>query len=84
MKHQMMQSLKSRFAGIEDNKLLCLATLLDPRFKDKFFVNNIIRASAKDMLEEELEADSAEESEINSLASATEGRNDSTRTPSPK
>ena len=36
MKHQMTQSLKSRFAGIEDNKLLCLATLLDPRFKDKF------------------------------------------------
>ena len=84
MKHQMMQSLKSRFAGIEDNKLLCSATLLDPRFKDKFFVNNIIRASAKDMLEEELEADSAEESEVNSSASATEGRNDSTRTPSPK
>ena len=72
MKHQMMQSLKSRFAGIEDNKLLCLATLLDPRFKDNFFVNNIIRASAKDMLEEELEADSAEESEVNSSASATE------------
>ena len=36
MKHQMTQSLKSRFAGIEDNKLLCLATLLDPRLKDKF------------------------------------------------
>ena len=84
MKHQMAQSLKYRFAGIEDNKLLCLATLLDPRFKAKFFVNNIIRASAKDMLEEELEADSAEESEVNSSASATEGRNDSTQTPSPK
>ena len=36
------------------------------------------------MLEEELEADSAEESEVNSSASATEGRNDSMRTPSPK
>ena len=84
MKHQMMQSLKSRFGGIEDSKLLCLATLLDPRFKGKFFVNNIIRASAKDMLEVELEADSAEESEVNSSASATEGRIDSTWTPSPK
>ena len=36
------------------------------------------------MLEEELEVDSAEESEVNSSASTTEGRNDSTQTPSPK
>ena len=36
MKLEMIKSLKSRFAGIEDNKLLCLATLLDPRFKDNF------------------------------------------------
>ena len=65
MKLEMIKSLKSRFAGIEDNKLLCLATLLDPRFKDKFFVNNIARVSAKEMLEEEIGAGSAEESEGN-------------------
>ena len=41
MKHQMVQSLKSRFAGIEDNKLLCLATLLDPRFKDNFLLTTL-------------------------------------------
>ena len=84
MKLEMIKSLKSRFAGIEDNKLLCLATLLDPRFKDKFFVNNITRVSAKDMLEEELGAGSAEESEGNGSGSVTESRNDSTQTPSPK
>ena len=58
-----MLSLNSWFAGIEDNKLLCLATLLDPRFKDKFFANNIIRASAQDMLEEELQVDLVQMSE---------------------
>ena len=83
MKHQMMQSLKSQFAGIEDNKLLCLATSLDPRFKDKFFATNIIRASAQDMLEEELQVDLAQMSE-NTSTSVTEGRNDSLHTPSPK
>ena len=83
MKHQMVQSLKSRFAGIEDNKLLCLATLLDPRFKDKFFANNIVRASAQDMLEEELQADLAQMPD-NISTSVAEGRNDLLHTPSPK
>jgi len=32
-----MESLKSYFAGIEKWKELALATLLDPRFKDKVF-----------------------------------------------
>lgn len=63
MKLQMLQFLKSRFTGIEHNKLLCLATLHDHRFI-QIFVNHIITASAKDMLEEELEANSAEESEV--------------------
>ena len=61
-----------RFAGIEDNKLLCLAILVDP---NKYFVNNITRVSAKDLLEEELGAGSAEELEGNGLSSVTESRN---------
>ncbi len=28
------QTLQRRFQGVEDNKELCLATLLDPRFKE--------------------------------------------------
>ena len=37
MKGELIKSFKSCFAGIEERKELCLATLLDPRFKDKFF-----------------------------------------------
>ena len=33
---------------------MCLATLLDPRFKDKFFSGNIIRATVREMLVDEM------------------------------
>ena len=46
MKDQIIQSLKSRFAG---NLLLSVATLTDPLFKDRFVGSNIAKASAKDM-----------------------------------
>ena len=45
MKAELLHSLKSRFSGIEDNKELSLAIIIDPRFKDKFFSGNIIRAT---------------------------------------
>ena len=54
MKGEMIKSLKSRFAGIEENRLLSIATILDPRFKDKFFASNIIKMTMKEMLEEEI------------------------------
>ena len=54
MKGELLKSLKSRFAGIEEKKELALATLLDPRFKDKFFSGNIIKATVKEMLVEEM------------------------------
>ena len=38
MKAELLKSLKTRFAGIEENKQLAVATMLDPRFKDKFFL----------------------------------------------
>lgn len=37
MKSEMDLSLKRRFEEIEDNEKLTVATLVDPRFKDKFF-----------------------------------------------
>ena len=46
--------LKSHFAGIEERKELCLATLLDSRFKDKFFSGSIIRATLREMLVDEM------------------------------
>ena len=50
MKGELLKSLKSRFAGIEERKELCLGTLLDPRFKDKFFSGNIIKVTVREML----------------------------------
>ena len=54
MKKGMTTSLKSRFAGIEENQLLAISTVIDPRFKDKFVGSNIIRATELEMLKEEL------------------------------
>jgi len=54
MKGEMIKSMKSRFAGIEENRLLSIATILDPRFKDKFFTSNIMKTTMKEMLEEEI------------------------------
>ena len=48
LKGKLLKSLKFCFAGIEERKELCLATLLDPRFKEKFFSGNIIRVSQRD------------------------------------
>ena len=54
MKGQILHSLKSRFAGIEEKEQLALATVLDPRFKDKFFGGNIIKAATKEKLLEKM------------------------------
>ena len=45
MTKEMTTSLKSRFALIEENQLLAIATVFDLRFKDKFFGSSIIRAT---------------------------------------
>ena len=36
MKEEIITSLKIRFAGVEENKLLSIVTIVNPRFKDKF------------------------------------------------
>ena len=38
MKEEMIKSLITRFARVEENKLLSIATIVNPRFKDKFSV----------------------------------------------
>ena len=43
MEGQILHSLRSRFAGVEERKELALATILDPRFKDKFFEGILLR-----------------------------------------
>ena len=47
MKTELLHSLKSRFTGIEENKLLCLATILDPRFKQNFFRVTSLRQQSR-------------------------------------
>lgn len=54
MKTALLHSIKLCFTGIEENKVLSLATYLDPRFKDKIFSGNIIKATIKEMLLEEM------------------------------
>ena len=47
--------LKRRFSDIEKNECLVIATLLDPRFKDKLFSGPSERAAARQMLENKKE-----------------------------
>ena len=44
MKSEMLESLQRRFSNIEETDFLVLSTMLDPRFKDKFF-----SSSARDL-----------------------------------
>ena len=41
MKNKMLDSLRSRFNDIEEKDFLVIATLLDPRYKDKFFSSGL-------------------------------------------
>jgi len=50
MKNKMLNLLRSRFDGIKDKDFLVLATLLDPRYKDKFFSSGSSRKFSKTLL----------------------------------
>ena len=50
MKNAMLLSLERRFAKIEELDFLVLATLLDPRFKDKSFSTACFRQNAVSLL----------------------------------
>ena len=47
MKAEMLQSIKRRFADVKEKEVLVLATIVDPRFKDKFFSSAVNRQNAK-------------------------------------
>jgi len=81
MKLEMIKSLKSRFAGVKENRLLSIAMILDPRFKDKFFASNIIKTSVKEMLDEEMQKIVDEDS---SLVSGEQSGSSRSSTPLPK
>ena len=54
MKSEMLDSLNRRYGGAESNKALVLATMLDPRFKDKFFSGVHERIKAKELLDKKV------------------------------
>ena len=51
MKAEMKSSLIRRFADIEDNEKLTVATLLDPRFKDKFFSDTDVKSRVESIVQ---------------------------------
>ena len=53
MKAEMLQSIERRFADVEEKEVLVLATIIDPRFKDKFFSGAVNCQNAKKMLLDE-------------------------------
>lgn len=56
MKGEMLASLNRRLGNIETNETLLLSTLLDPRFKDKFFQKPSTGVSARAILEQKVNA----------------------------
>ena len=66
MKSHMLESLQKRFGGIDDIDFLVLSTMLDPRFKDKFFSSISSRESAKVLLHDvyEFQSDKISEGEL--------------------
>ena len=50
MKRKMFASLNIRFGNTEDVEFLSLATLIDPRYKDKFFTSITSHQCAKEIL----------------------------------
>ncbi|XP_073470760.1 zinc finger BED domain-containing protein 4-like [Aquarana catesbeiana] len=55
MKSTLLAALQKRFSDTERNPLYCIATLLDPRYKDRFFCNSDTSREAKEMLVLELQ-----------------------------
>lgn len=47
MKNELKEQIESRFSQIENNEILSVATLLDPRFKDRYFQNGAAKEAAK-------------------------------------
>ncbi len=64
MKQHMLSALNRRFADVESNSSLVLATILDCRFKDKFFSGSIEKLRARRVLEEKVDRCTEQESEV--------------------
>ena len=49
MKSKMLSSLKRRYADVEEREELIIATTMDPRYKDKYFLNQQLRYLLKNL-----------------------------------
>ena len=54
MKNEMKTSLQRRFADAEENEKLLVATILDPRFKEKFFSGPVVTERAKSRVQDKI------------------------------
>ncbi|XP_023694530.2 zinc finger BED domain-containing protein 4-like isoform X1 [Paramormyrops kingsleyae] len=55
MKTTLLQAVNRRFGEVQDEPLYSIATLLDPRYKDRYFTRKDTAKSAKDALAREVE-----------------------------
>ena len=55
MKADMKASLAKRYVDVEKNDKLTIATILDPRFKDKFFTEQCVKDEVKALVHRQLE-----------------------------
>ena len=66
MKSKMKSSLTGRFSNIEESNTLKVATLLDPRFKDKFSTSQFVKTNVEATfytIHEEIDSEKAAESD---------------------
>ena len=52
MKTEMRRSVKTRFSDIEKNEKLVITTIIDPRFKDKFYISSAVKVDVKTMVKD--------------------------------
>lgn len=64
MKGTLAAAVKRRFTDTEKNPLYCIATVLDPRYKDRFFSNINTATEAKEMVMLELQKVSGGEADM--------------------
>ncbi|XP_016106049.1 uncharacterized protein [Sinocyclocheilus grahami] len=57
MKKTLLEAIDKRFSTVENEPLYALSTLLDPRYKDRFFTSAESAKHGKDALAKELEED---------------------------
>ena len=64
MKADMLASLNRHYENIEGNTILIIATLLDPRFKDKFFSKSDAKTKTVEVINSKLDEMNTDEDSV--------------------